>query len=1020
MPDNITIQKNPILPAGMDYGLLRRTAMQYIEQLGSDLWTDYNIHDPGITIMEALCYALTDLSFRANFNIEDLLAEQPSIKPNPDRQAFFTARNILTVSPWTCLDYRKLLVDIDGIKNGWVSCKQCACEDLYLYANCKKSILQYAVTDHQVIIKGLYDVMIEFEDEDGIGDLNSGRIKYNFAFPIGSGLQQTFAKAILELRMPAWHDLELNKIKYKSFRSPNSKVKSVQVLFISGNETDNQDIQQKDLGTALRKPLFATIVISFWPDAANTAFVQTLSLGDIPLLVWFNSDSDRKALLLADLAKPITDASAAGIASLWLNRIHEADRVMKLTRQQLHANRNLCEDFCTITSVQVQDVAVCADMDVSPDADIEQVLGQAYFLIAEYMSPDIRFYSLQERLDSGLTVDTIFDGPRLNNGFIDDDQIATTNLKTELHTSDIINLLMDIPGVLAIRNFVFSPFDNKGNRLSPESWVYKVPAQNQPRLYLEGSKFLVFKNNLPFLPDLSELSDTLQVIRGQNAQPKYPLADDDIPVPAGIYSELDSYTPIQYELPQTYGVSPYGLAPHENVARRGQAMQLKAYLMFYEQILVDYLSMLRHTKDFFALDNGITQTYFAKVLGEADITGITDIYATVNGNSIGMDSIATLIETPTTFLDRRNRFLDHLMARFAEQFTDYTLMLYSYLGNKQRADAVLIQDKIDFLVQYPEMSRTRGRSFNYKLAGGVCSPDNLAGLQMRIARLLGFKGIDDYWELYEEHDTDGVSFERRWRIRDTNGKILLSSSTRYTDPSLQVAEAKAKAEIALVQQYMTDPARYVIKKSKQWVLNLTQPDGSVIATRKQHFSKKTDAEAARDYLVAFAQNILFGEKIYIVEHLLLRPHNRPGSPAAANGDQLLPICIGPICAELCHKDDPYSFRMTLVMNGKGGLANAGIAYRRFAERTIRFEIPAHIGLKICWISTDQMITFDGLWCSYLSELNKVEPDPAILSQKLGALLDEFNVLKSEYPPASLHDCADGNDENRVFLNQTVV
>jgi len=25
-----------------------------------------------------------------------------------------------------------------------------------------------------------------------------------------------------------------------------------------------------------------------------------------------------------------------------------------------------------------------------------------------------------------------------------------------------------------------------------------------------------------------------------------------------------------------------------------------------------------------------------------------------------------------------------------------------------------------------------------------------------------------------------------------------------------------------------------------------------------------------------------------------------------------------------------------------------------------------------------------------------------------------------YPPASLHDCADGNDENRVFLNQTIV
>src|SRR4051812_24557438 len=136
MADNITIQKNPVLPNGMDYGLLRRTAMQYIQQLGSTLWTDYNIHDPGITIMEALCYALTDLSYRTNFPIEDLLADQPNVKPNPSKQGFFTARDILTISPWTTKDYRKLLVDIDGIKNGWLFCKQCACEDIYLYADC--------------------------------------------------------------------------------------------------------------------------------------------------------------------------------------------------------------------------------------------------------------------------------------------------------------------------------------------------------------------------------------------------------------------------------------------------------------------------------------------------------------------------------------------------------------------------------------------------------------------------------------------------------------------------------------------------------------------------------------------------------------------------------------------------------------------------------------------------------------------------------------------------------------------
>jgi hypothetical protein len=659
-------------------------------------------------------------------------------------------------------------------------------------------------------------------------------------------------------------------------------------------------------------------------------------------------------------------------------------------------------------------------MDVSSDADIEQVLGQAYYLISQYMSPDIKFWSLKELLDAGKTVDEIFNGPKLDNGFLDNEQLADTNLKTELRTSDVINLLMDIPGVLAIRNFVFSPYDKEGRRLAPQNWVYKVPAGYQPRLYIEASKFLVFKNGLPFLPDQLELSDTLQVIKGQNAQPKYPLAENDLPVPVGIYSPLGNYHPLQYDLPFTYGVGVYGLPSHVTEARRAQAKQLKAYLMFFEQMLVNYLATLGNAKELFALDPTVKRTYFTRLLGEQDIAGLDTLYASVDGSTIDDITLGKLAETKSEFLDRRNRFLSHLMARFAEQFTDYTLMLYAYTGSKERADGVLIKDKIAFLKQYPAMSSTRGRSFNYKDGDKVCNSKNVAGLQLRIARLLGFRGLDDLWELYEEHDEDGKVYERRWRLRDDKGKILLSSSTKYYDADLDVAQAKAKAEIAEVMKYITSPSRYDVKKSKKWVLNLTDPTGEIIATRKQPFSKKVDAEAARDYLVEFAKKLIYGEKIFVVEHLLMRPHNRPGSLAAADGDALLPICIGPACGDLCSKEDPYSFRMTLVMNGEGGLANAGIAFRRFAERTIRFEIPAHIGLKICWVSSEQMIAFEVLWCAYLAELAKPVPDAKQLSNRLTDLLALFNELKSIYPPASLHDCEDGNDENRVFLNQTVI
>jgi hypothetical protein len=38
----------------MDYGLLRREGLRHLERLGSSIWTDFNSHDPGVTMLEVL------------------------------------------------------------------------------------------------------------------------------------------------------------------------------------------------------------------------------------------------------------------------------------------------------------------------------------------------------------------------------------------------------------------------------------------------------------------------------------------------------------------------------------------------------------------------------------------------------------------------------------------------------------------------------------------------------------------------------------------------------------------------------------------------------------------------------------------------------------------------------------------------------------------------------------------------------------------------------------------------------
>ena len=75
------IKKDVATGDDLDYGFLRKKGREYIEQLARNVWTDYNVHDPGITLLEMLSYALTDLAARIEMPIEDLLTPKEQSAP---------------------------------------------------------------------------------------------------------------------------------------------------------------------------------------------------------------------------------------------------------------------------------------------------------------------------------------------------------------------------------------------------------------------------------------------------------------------------------------------------------------------------------------------------------------------------------------------------------------------------------------------------------------------------------------------------------------------------------------------------------------------------------------------------------------------------------------------------------------------------------------------------------------------------------------------------------------------------
>jgi hypothetical protein len=96
--------------AGSAFPPLWSQGLKIIQQLAGERWTDYNTHDPGVTILEQLCYALTESIYKSTFPVTDYLASVDG-SIDYERQALYRPEEILPCRPVTSDDYRKAIFD---------------------------------------------------------------------------------------------------------------------------------------------------------------------------------------------------------------------------------------------------------------------------------------------------------------------------------------------------------------------------------------------------------------------------------------------------------------------------------------------------------------------------------------------------------------------------------------------------------------------------------------------------------------------------------------------------------------------------------------------------------------------------------------------------------------------------------------------------------------------------------------------------------------------------------------------
>lgn len=104
------------------FSRLQTQTLEEMLRMSGNVWTDFNAHDPGVTLTDIANYALAELDYKLGFPLADYLtAEKGTFQPGS--LGLFPPEEVYTTAPVTTEDYRRLLLaHIQEIENVRVEC----------------------------------------------------------------------------------------------------------------------------------------------------------------------------------------------------------------------------------------------------------------------------------------------------------------------------------------------------------------------------------------------------------------------------------------------------------------------------------------------------------------------------------------------------------------------------------------------------------------------------------------------------------------------------------------------------------------------------------------------------------------------------------------------------------------------------------------------------------------------------------------------------------------------------------
>lgn len=422
-------------------------------------------------------------------------------------------------------------------------------------------------------------------------------------------------------------------------------------------------------------------------------------------------------------------------------------KVKKQIWHLLQAHRNLCEEVFEIRILEPIYLHVDINIEVDQHAskyELPSIVKEVFKCINNYITPAIHYYSASELLHKGVNAEDIFSAPLPELGFVDKEEMNTLHKKDKLYYSDLIALLMKIEGISNIIHFQFTLKEDKYlqyiditssyihiNKETP--YAFKLclntkPEQDPSPTEDVTTAYEATHNHVRITQNNVSFNYPPYVSAREIKETPPPEVINDIAPPRGRYRDLTHYKSIQYDFPSNYNIGLETLDQDSRPIALGQQKQFQAYLLFFDQLLADYFSQLRAVQSLFSWSSPTNHSYHQKQFSDKDIPNFSTIF------SAHEDIFSKFVEPLELKQIRKNKFLNHLLARFGETFVNYANVTYQLNGKYKNTNIEEIRDKTALLKHYPLISGSRAKAFDYSLPP---SKDNFTVLEFKIAKVIG-------------------------------------------------------------------------------------------------------------------------------------------------------------------------------------------------------------------------------------------------------------------------------------------